>query len=314
MAPIQGITSFQYRNEYSRAFRGYDCAITPFIKSVKSDSIKKSHLRNILPEKNDVTFEIIPQILGKTPKDFIVLARAIFDLGYKAVNWNLGCPLLRVRRKGRGSGMLPFSDEIADFLKEVIPAIPNKLSLKVRLGAEENRDLFKLLPELNDLPLKEIIIHPRTGRQMYSGEADVSSFEESLSLTKHPVVYNGDIDTIEKFEVLANRLPMINRWMIGRGGITDPFLPDKIKHLKINTEKKRLDRFASFHKALFEAYRQELSGPAHLIGKMKEVWWYWTRAFEADDKFFLKMTRIKDVDKYLLAVEKFFGGKPKLLV
>lgn len=308
MAPIKGVTGCIYRTVYSRFFNGYDIALMPFISNTKG---RRSSLRDVLPEKNDVSFELIPQILHKTPKDFIVLAKSLYEMDYETVNWNLGCPLPMVRRKKKGAGLLPYSDEIVGFLHEVIPEVPNQVSIKVRLGSEDKSDLSKLLPLLNNLPLKEIIIHPRTGKQLYEGEADIDAFEESLSLSNHTIVYSGDIDSLEKYRMLAKRFPTVNRWMIGRGGITNPFLPEQIKNIEGAGSEKKLDRFLSFHEALLEGYQKELSGQAHLMGKMKEVWRYWVKALEGGDRLFRELSRTKSVKKYSATVEQFFRNHPE---
>ncbi|KJJ84862.1 dihydrouridine synthase DuS [Candidatus Omnitrophus magneticus] len=307
MAPIMGVTGCIYRNTYSQFFNGYDIAVMPFINNT---SKKKSLLSDVLPERNKANFELVPQILHKNPKDFIILAKNLYEMGYKTVNWNLGCPLPMIRKKKKGSGLLPYSDEIVNFLKEVIAELPNQISLKVRLGSEEKSDLANLLPMLNDFPLKEIIIHPRTGKQLYTGEVDLTAFEESLSLTNHTIVYSGDIDSLEKYKILSARFPIVNRWMLGRGGITNPFLPEQIKNIESANKDANLKRFISFHQALLYGYQKELSGQAHLIGKMKEVWRYWVKAFEGGDRLFLDISRTNNVKKYLDTIEQFFREKP----
>ncbi|MDP8298552.1 MAG: tRNA-dihydrouridine synthase family protein [Candidatus Tantalella remota] len=310
MAPVQGVTNCTYRNAYSRSFAGYDRCVTPFIKSTAG---RKSSLKDILPKTNDVSFEIIPQLLDNNPKTFISASKGIFDLGYKTVNWNLGCPLPMVRKKKRGSGLLPFTSDIVRFLEKVLPQAQGSVSLKVRLGAKDKGELLKLLPLLNDLPLEEIIIHPRTGTQMYKGVADISSFEECLSLTTHTIVYSGDITSCDKFHALAKKFPAINRWMIGRGGIVDPFLPEEIKGLRANTKQEKLDIFIRFHDDIFMAYQSILSGPAHLIGKMKEKWRFWVQAYEGGDRLFLEISKAKTVDEYRTCVDKFFSKKLQVL-
>ena len=310
MAPIRGVTNSIYRNVCSRHFGGYDRAVTPFLKSSGG---RKPTLRDILPERNDAGFDIVPQILENDPKRFIALSNGIFDLGYKTVNWNLGCPIPRVRSKKRGSGLLPFPSDIVRFLEEVIPGVSGRISIKVRLGVHDKNELSELLPLLNELPLEEIIVHPRTGKQMYKGEADIDSIEEICSLTTHTVVYNGDIDSVDKFNKLSNKFPDVNRWMIGRGGIIDPFLPEEIKELTHNNKQEKLDRFINFHEEMFKVYREELSGPAHLIGKMKENWRYWVMAFKTGERLFLEITRTKTADQYKRTVDKFFMMEKKCL-
>ena len=314
MAPIQGITNCVYRNVYSRLFEGYDFAVTPFIRNCNVISIKCKVLRDIFVQRNSATFDLIPQILSNSINDFINLSKIMFEMGYETVNWNLGCPHKKIRRKNRGAGLLSYPETIVKILDDVITAIPNQISLKVRLGNEKNNDLFTLLPMLNDFPVKNIIIHPRTGSQMYSGETDIDAFEECLSLTKHQVVYNGDINSFETFEYLANRFPTVNVWMIGRGGVINPFLPEQIKNLAADTEEKTRARFIEFHDELFDSYQKELSGPAHIIAKMKEMWSYWSKTFEGGNHVLHSIARTRNLNQYLSLVGKFFNNNPKLLI
>ncbi|MDD5132633.1 MAG: tRNA-dihydrouridine synthase family protein [bacterium] len=306
MAPIQGITNCEYRNAYSRFFAGYDLAVTPFIRSCVVTSNTCTALRDLFPRNNDTRFGIIPQILSNTPSDFISMAKALYELGYETVNLNLGCPIKHIRSKRRGAGLLPYPSEIMRMLNTVIPAIPNKLSIKVRLGSEHNRELIDLLPLLNDLPLKDIIVHPRIGSQMYEGEVDLATFAEILALSKHPVIYNGDIDSPETFGKLASRFPDISGWMIGRSGITNPFLPEQIKKLNSDTAREKLNRFISFHNEILAVYQGSLRRPALVTDKMKGLWRYWAKSFAGGDKFFKAISRTKSIDKYLIMVNRFF--------
>lgn len=231
-------------------------------------------------------------------------------MGYETVNWNLGCPLSMIRKKGKGSGLLPFTEDILVFLEKVIPNIPNRLSIKTRLGSENAGDLSRLLPHLNNVDIEEIIIHPRTGKQLYSGKADTDLFGQMLSLTHHNIVYNGDIDSGEKFLRLSERFTGISRWMIGRGGIVNPFLPEEIKGIRKDSKKQKIERFISFHHALLKAYEKELSGPGHLTGKMKEIWKYWNPAFKEGTRLFIELSRAKTVKKYSFIIDRFFAKDP----
>ena len=314
MAPMRGVTNCVYRNVYSRLFGGYDFAVTPFIKNCNVLNIDSKVLRDIFVHRNNADFELIPQILSKNIEDFITLSKIMFGMGYKTVNWNLGCPYKKIRRKSRGAALLSEPETVVEILNKVVSAIPNHISLKVRLGNEDNNELFKLLPLLNDFPLKNIIIHPRTSSQMYSGEVDISAFEKCLSLTKHSVVYNGDIDSFDTFRDLASSLPGINMWMIGRGGVINPFLPEQIKNLTRDTGKKTMERFVRFHDELFETYKKELSGPAHVIAKMTELWSYWSQAFEGGNGVLRSVSRAKKVNQYVSIIDKFFYNEPELLI
>ena len=140
------------------------------------------------------------------------------------------------------------------------------------------------MPIFNRFELEELIIHPRTGEQMYEGEVDLDMFEQCLNLSKHRVVYNGDIDSARKLEMLAKRFGSVDRWMIGRGLLANPFLAEEIK---FHTEKpypEKIKILRAFHDQLFTQYLQILSGPSHIVNKMKEIWTYMGGFFENVDK------------------------------
>lgn len=311
MAPILGVTNCIYRQTYVKHFSGFDVAVTPFIST--GSKVSKKQLKDII-EPVDSKMRIVPQILGNNPNDFINLANAIYELGYKEVNWNLGCPILKIRRKKRGSGLLKYPDLIDDFLSKVSGDILPELSVKVRLGSEEPGELLDLLPILNSYKLKEIIIHPRTGIQMYKGEIDLDMFEECLKVSKHAIVYNGDINSLLDFEVLKKRFKLIKSWMIGRGAITNPFLPEQIRNnIKLNNDEKII-RFLAFHDEIFSTYVNRLNGPGHIMDKIKELWFYWYKAFSGGNIFYKEMCRIRSNDIYLKHKDHFFKEKPEFIV
>lgn len=306
LAPLRGITDVLFRNVFVRHFGGLDQAIAPFINPQRSPSNKKKLLADLFPEDNR-QLAVIPQLLNNSADEFLDLALRLEDLGYTSLNWNLGCPAPMVANKGRGSGLLPYPDEIIDLLDQVIPKLSATLSIKMRLGFREKRESIELLPRLNDFPLEEIIIHPRLGKQMYKGKTDPDGFADCLSLTRHRVVYNGDITSAQVYTELAERFPTISRWMIGRGILANPFLAEELKgKFEMDTTKKR-ERIRGFHDELCEGYRQKLSGPGHLLGKMKQLWLYLIFSFPSKDKAFKKIKKARTEQQLLEAAEQMFN-------
>lgn len=107
LAPLRGITDHVFRTVYATHFSGFDCALAPFVSSVKGAVVKKSHIKDFLPENNK-KLRIVPQIIGKDAEEFAILSRQLSAMGHETVNWNLGCPFPQVTRKKRGAGLLPF--------------------------------------------------------------------------------------------------------------------------------------------------------------------------------------------------------------
>jgi len=304
LAPLRGFTDYIYRNVFSRHFNGFDAAVAPFISTSETIRAKPSYLKDVLPE-NNASLPIVPQIIGNNADHFIPLAAQLFDLGYTKVNWNLGCPYPMVAKKQRGCGLLPFPDKIDAFLEKTLSSIPNRLTIKTRLGRNTSNEIYQLIPVFNRYPLEEIVIHPRTGKQMYEGEPDLDAFEKCIELTRHRIVYNGDITDLATFENLSTRFKDINGWMIGRGAVANPYLPAIIKAGR-DKGSNQVEIFRRFHEDLFESYQQSFSGPSHLLARMKGFWTYFSQSFKDGRNIRKKVHRTLKLQSYLDIVERFF--------
>jgi tRNA-dihydrouridine synthase B len=286
LSPLRGITDKIFRAAYERRFGRFDYTVAPFIPTILGSRVKDHHIRDLLPG-ND---RLIPQIIGHDPKGFLLLSRKFAGMGFASVNWNLGCPAPLVAKKKRGCGLLPHKEIIKQFLDEVIPKLQIPLSIKTRLGYESPNDLEALIPLFNDYPIKELMIHPRTGVQLYGGTVDPDKFETCLNLSKHTVVYNGDIVSVNTFKQLADRFPRVNKWMIGRGIVRNPFLLRELREAastesSISTESsvltgsssilptKNASQIIAFLNDLLDACKDH---PYQLkvLGRMKEIWRY----------------------------------------
>ena len=270
LAPMQGLTELMFRKVYHTCFPGaLDLAISPFLSLTHgnlADAWKK--IDDVLPEANQDSIPVIPQILGKEPVEFVELANRLHEIGYSEVNWNIGCPMRRVTAKHRGSGILPYPDEVRSILDYIMPRLRPALSVKMRLGLHSPDEIFNLIPILNDYPLLNITIHPRTGKQQYSGQVDLDTFEQTLPLLKHQVIYNGDLCTVADYRRLRQRFPKIQHYMIGRGILYDPLLPLKIK----NNHPADLKATLLFVTALSDAINQLPIREESRMRKTKEYW------------------------------------------
>lgn len=304
LAPIRGITDCHFRSLFHRHFPGFDSALAPFINPQRHSNFQPKHLKDLLPEENRELI-VVPQFLHTDPKDFLILASRLQDLGYTQVNWNLGCPAHMVTRKKRGSGLLPYPDQILAFLDQIMPRLPMKLSIKTRLGLENKEELLHLLPHLDSYPLEEIIIHGRLGRQMYRGETDRETFGLCLEQSRHRIVYNGDINSVQIFRELQIQFPGINKWMLGRGALANPFLPGEIKGLKTAN---RVQQLQHFHHELYHCYQELLDGPAHLLGRMKQLWIYFSASFPPQHKTWKKIKKCHTEAQYQQVTETLFAA------
>ncbi|HKJ64446.1 MAG TPA: tRNA-dihydrouridine synthase family protein [Desulfopila sp.] len=305
LAPIRGVTDALFRRVFNAHFPGFDAAVAPFISPQRFTSLKPLMLADILPE-NNTTLPTVPQLLYNRADDFITLGRLLTDLGYSHLNWNLGCPAPQVANKGRGSGLLENPRKIVDILETVHSQLDTQISLKTRLGFRSAYDLDRLLPGLEGFPLKEIVVHPRIGKQLYRGKADHNAFDRCRDLTGHTLVYNGDIRTPADFFELSTRFGNIHRWMIGRGALADPLLLEKIAG-KEPEHAEAAERIREFHDELYTRLEQRLHGPGHLLGRMKQIWAYLIGSFPGREKSLKKIHKARTTIGYLKEAAKIFS-------
>ena len=304
-SPLQGFTDFRFRNAFHRYFGGIDTFYSPYIKLNGKLVIKGSYERDILPE-NNTTLEVIPQIITNDAEEFLFVAKYVQQLGYKELNWNLGCPYPMVAKCGMGSGLISNTSQIEHILKRVHNETDIIVSMKMRMGYENPTEILDVFPILEQYPIKNIAIHARIGKQLYKGGVDLDSFQKCLDTSKQKIYYNGDITSVEKFRMMQERFPSIDHWMIGRGLIADPFLPSMIKNNTTEYPKNKLEIFEAFHDTIYQEYDAYLSGPTPIRMKMLGFWEYFSESFSNPQKTFKKIKKAGNSKNYEIAVKEIF--------
>lgn len=303
LAPLQGMTTACYRNAFARIFGGVDAYYAPFIATADQKKVSPQILKDLLPERNESIVKVIPQLLSNNGADFRTFSFAISELGYNEINWNIGCPFPMVTNKKKGSGILPYTDIIKSFLDVVCADKSYSLTVKMRLGLHNPEEGLRVIEILNEYPLGGVIIHARTGIQMYEGNVDLHSFEALASACKHEVTYNGDIFTYDDFKHIIMRYPSINNFMLGRGALSNPFLPAIIKGQTIQSSNKTT-LIRQFHDEIYNYYKSVLSGEKHLCDKMKEFWIYMSVHLDNNGKLMKKIRKCHYSADYLKIVEQ----------
>jgi tRNA-dihydrouridine synthase len=302
LAPFKGLTQKEYRNAYIRHFTGLDKVFAPFISGVHADKVNLSKFADLVPVPQN-GIEIIPQFVSVDAEEIIAVAETLASLGYKEINWNMGCPFSRIANKMRGCGILPYPDQMRSMMDRIMPVIPVKLSVKTRLGYYSTDELPRVIKVLNDYPISELIIHARIGKQLYAGKTDPESFLHCAAISKIPVTYNGDIYHADTFKELQQIFPTINSWMVGRGALINPFLPSQIKRMDLDETGKRR-RLQAFHDEVFDRLQAKIPNERKLIGQMKAIWYYMHGVFEGGKQLFNDLKVCMDRQSYLTFAQR----------
>ena len=265
LAPLRGVTIRCFRETFAEEIRaaGFTEAITPFITAnagydpLKDRELQKCSNVRMFECSNADRIKITPQFIGKDPVALRTCLEKIKAVGYDTADLNCGCPFPMVRNKGRGSGILRTPDVLRRMLEvgcEVMGA--GKFSMKARLGVDRSDELLKLMPMINEFPLRFLTVHARTARQMYAGVCDAEGLKRVAEVSKVPIVQNGDLP----FRCPPPPSTSTSSLMIGRSFV---------RYLGTREDSAELLR------RYIAASQAELCGDRPVLGRMKELIAYW---------------------------------------
>lgn len=304
-APLQGFTDFTYRKTLHAVYGGISKYFIPYLSYGKGKEIKKSQLKEVFPE-NNAGIQAIPQVLFSDKDELFSLVRLLTEQGYREINLNLGCPYPMATNRGRGAAWLDKPEALKEILYELFENIVDvKFSVKMRAGMKDTLHIDSVFEVLNHFPLHEVIYHPRTASQMYTGKADATLFVKALSQVKHPMVYNGDINSVEDLQALKLMMPGQQNWMTGRGLLMDPALAIKLNGT-VRDESLEKKKLKEFHDRLLEEYASRLQGSGHLLAKMGQFWIYFSESFDNPHKTLKMIKKAGSLIKYNAAVAEIF--------
>lgn len=310
MAPLEGITGYIYRNAYYKCYGDIDRYFAPFIMSRR---LNQKEIRDILPENNR-GMELVPQILANRAEDFLAIAKAIQSYGYQLVNLNLGCPSPTVTSRNRGAGFLELTRELDRFLEDIFAACPMKISIKTRIGVEDEEEWPLLLKIYEKYPLEELIVHPRLKTDQYKpGTIHREAFEMAAEKSCHSLCYNGDITSVSDYDELLQQFPETDKIMLGRGILRKPWLPSEIKNGEKKDPQQYKEKLKEFHEELLNGYVDYMSGDKNTLYKMKELWAYLGTSFTNPEKYLKKIRKAQRVSEYKIWADNLFREQELIL-
>lgn len=305
-APLQGYTDVIYRNAHAACFGGIDAYYTPFVRLEKG-TFRHRDVRGIEPGNNQVP-HLIPQLIAPTAEKAEKILSLFIEKGYKEADINMGCPFPILAKRHNGSGILPYPEEVKALLSLITKYPQINFSIKMRLGWEDPEECLKLAPIINELPLRQVVMHPRLGKQQYKGEVDLKAFEAFQHVCKHPLIYNGDINHIEDIHRIQEQFPGLAGMMIGRGLLANPALAWEYQQNRTLEFDEMKEKIQSMHTYVYEEYIEQLKGgDLQILNKMKAFWEYILP--NADRKLLKAIHKSTNLHKYTQAVHAFFNQR-----
>ncbi len=272
LAPMEAVTDESFRI-ICKEF-GADMLYTEFIPSdgLIRDADKAIQKMRTLQEEAPIGI----QIYGNNP-DAMVEAAKMADnakeiaggYGCDIIDINFGCPVSKIAIRGAGSGMMREPDKMVKICKMVVDAVKKPVTVKTRLGWDENSKIIVELAErLQDTGIQALTIHGRTRCQMYKGEADwslIGKIKENPRMNI-PIIGNGDINSAVKAKNAFDKYG-VDGIMIGRASFGHPWIFKEIRHY-LDTGKE-LDYFSV--KDRVELAKRQLKLSINLKGEISGV-------------------------------------------
>ena len=302
LAPMAGVTDTLFRRVI-RGLGGCGLLMTEFTSSEGITRSAKKTLRYLYFQEDE--HPIAAQLFGANPAVMADAAKMVEDLGFDAVDINLGCPAKKVVKCG-GSGLLRDMPLLAEIFRAVRAAVKIPLTIKLRAGWDENSivavDVAKMAEELG---VEAVAVHPRTRMQGYSGNADWGIIAAVKQAVKIPVIGNGDINSPEDAERMV-RETNCEGVMIGRAAATNPWIFSQMLQYQ---EKGAYDAPSEQDRyRLLSGYYGEIKAADQpdAVGKMKQFACWFSHSVGNGSELRRSVHAAKTPGEVLEAVERFF--------
>ena len=183
------------------------------------------------------------QIGGSNPKELAEATKIAADYGYNEINLNLGCPSKKVQKNKFGACLMKEPNLVGDCVNEMVNASKLLISVKTRIGYDNNEDyeyLNKFINTIKNAGSKIFIIHARrailkglTPKQNLSIPPLNYDFVYDLKrdFKEDTIIINGGIDSIEKINKNLNKVDGV---MIGRAAYHSPYFLAEIEKKVFN--------------------------------------------------------------------------------
>jgi len=219
LAPMAGVSVQAFRRQGRRFGAGLVCSEMVSCAGLHHKNERTLGYLRIAADEHPLAV----QIFGSDPPVMAEAARMVADAGADIVDINFGCPVRKVTKTGAGATLLEDPHRASRIVSEVANAVDLPVSVKMRRGLEDgSRTCLELGPRLVDAGAASLTLHPRSARQMYTGEAEHALTAELVERVDVPVIASGDITSKARAQtVLATtRAAAV---MVGRAAQGNPW-------------------------------------------------------------------------------------------
>lgn len=309
LSPMAGLTDSVFRRLIKR-LGGCGLVMTEFTSAegLTRNSFKSQRMLFYHEEERPVT----AQLFGADPHRLAEATRMVEDLGFDAIDLNLGCPAKKVVKGCGGSALLRETQLLEEILKAIRAAASIPFTVKIRAGWSETEIVALQVGKMaEDNGVEAITLHPRTRVQGFSGKADWSIIAELKAHVKIPVIGNGDIVSPEDaFRMRAET--GCDGIMIGRGALSNPWIFRQIFEMDNGlplTQPSVSDKYQLIKDYFQLLFEEEIPGA---IGKMKQFASWFTHAIPFGASLRKSIYESTEESEVMAKIDQFFENSHPL--
>jgi nifR3 family TIM-barrel protein len=252
------------------------------------------------------------QLLGCDPGLLCAAAELVQEAGADIVDLNMGCPMPKITRQGKGAALMRDVPATARLLRALRKAVSVPLTIKIRGGWDDHHlNAVEVARMAEDEGVDAIVVHPRTRSQRFNGRAPLDVIRDVVEAVSIPVTGNGDVTSFAEAREMMRQTGCTDV-MVGRGALGRPWLFDPAfelltaaaqrerkeavirRHLRLIREHfaespRTAVNQARRHLGWYVANGLPFSNPAraaihrsHSIDEMEEVFWRWWDSIKDD--------------------------------
>jgi tRNA-dihydrouridine synthase B len=219
LAPMAGVSVQAFRRQGRRYGAGLVCSEMVSVAGIAHRNERTLDYLRVASDEHPLAI----QIFGSDPGAMADAARMVEAAGADIVDINFGCPVKKVTKTGAGCSLLDDPDQAVRIVSAVADATPLPVSVKMRRGTENgSRVCLEVGPRLVEAGAASLTLHPRSAKQMYTGQADHALTTELVDLVDVPVIASGDITSRARAQAVLARTGA-SAVMVGRAAQGNPW-------------------------------------------------------------------------------------------
>ena len=226
LAPMAGVTDLPFRLLCKEQGAGLLCMEMVSAKAILYKNKNTEELLSIDSRENPVSL----QLFGSDPDIVSQIAHSIEDRPFDILDFNMGCPVLKIVGNGEGSALMKNPKLAEEIISKTVKAVKKPVTVKIRKGFDDDHvNAVEMAKIAESAGASAVAVHGRTREQFYSGKADWDIIRQVKEAVSIPVIGNGDLLSAQDVIAMGEQTGC-DGFMIGRGAQGNPWIFKQILH------------------------------------------------------------------------------------